>query len=103
MNRKYEAVIGLIFTFYYLLFCTHIHKNLGYPNFFPLNYELNIGHTSLSSVIFYIFALLTGGQEEMQRMQLENQRETLRIQREEMQRAARLQTETSFMALIRQI
>ena len=45
-----------------------------------------------------------GGQEEMQRMQLEmqrmqldNQRETMRIQREEMQRAARLQTEQTFL------
>lgn len=40
--------------------------------------------------------MMYGGQEEMQRMQLENQRETMRIQREEMQRAARLQTETNF-------
>ena len=30
-------------------------------------------------------------------MQLENQRETMRIQREEMQRAARLQTESNFL------
>ena len=37
-----------------------------------------------------------GGQEEMQRMQLEHQRETMRIQREELQRASRLQTETNF-------
>lgn len=33
---------------------------------------------------------------EMQRMQLEHQRETMRIQREELQRASRLQTETNF-------
>ena len=38
-----------------------------------------------------------GGQEELQRMNLENQRETMRIQREEMQRASRLQTEQTFM------
>lgn len=49
-----------------------------------------------------------GGQEEMQQMQLEmqrkqmnmqlnNQSETMRIQREEMQRAARLQTESTFL------
>ena len=38
------------------------------------------------------------GQEEMQRMQLEHQRETMRIQREELQRASRLQTETNFLS-----
>ncbi len=45
-----------------------------------------------------------GGQEEMQRMnleqqrmQLDHQRETMRIQREEMQRASRLQTEQTFL------
>lgn len=38
-----------------------------------------------------------GGQEEMQRMNLEHQRETMRIQREEMQRASRLQTEQTFL------
>lgn len=38
-----------------------------------------------------------GGNEEMQRIQLENQRETMRIQREEMQRASKLQTEQTFM------
>ena len=41
--------------------------------------------------------LSLGGQEELQAMQLENQRETMRIQREEIQRAARLQTETNFL------
>lgn len=35
---------------------------------------------------------------EMQRMQLEHQRETMRIQREELQRASRLQTETNFIS-----
>lgn len=38
-----------------------------------------------------------GGNEEMQRMNLEHQRETMRIQREEMQRASRLQTEQTFL------
>lgn len=38
-----------------------------------------------------------GGQEEIQRIQLEHQRETMRIQREELQRASRLQTETNFL------
>ena len=45
-----------------------------------------------------------GGQEEMQRMtleqqrmQLDHQRETMRIQREEMQRASKLQTEQTFL------
>ena len=38
------------------------------------------------------------GQEQLQRMHLDNQRETMRIQREELQRAARLETETNFMA-----
>lgn len=42
--------------------------------------------------------MMFGGQEEMQRMQLENQRETMRIQREELQRASRLQTETNFLS-----
>ena len=37
-----------------------------------------------------------GGQEAMQRMRLEHQKETMRIQREELQRASRLQTETNF-------
>ena len=35
---------------------------------------------------------------DMQRMQLEHQRETMRIQREELQRASRLQTETNFLS-----
>lgn len=39
-----------------------------------------------------------GGQEEMQRIQLEHQRETMRVQREELQRASRLQTETNFLS-----
>lgn len=38
-----------------------------------------------------------GQQEEMQDMDLENRRETMRIQREEMQRASRLQTEQTFL------
>lgn len=38
-----------------------------------------------------------GGQEQLQDMNLENQRETMRIQREEMQRASRLQTEQTFL------
>lgn len=42
--------------------------------------------------------MLFGGQEELQRMQLENQKETMRIQREELQRATRLQTETNFLS-----
>jgi hypothetical protein len=38
-----------------------------------------------------------GQQEELQDMDLENRRETMRIQREEMQRASRLQTEQTFL------
>lgn len=38
-----------------------------------------------------------GHQEELQDMDLENRRETMRIQREEMQRASRLQTEQTFL------
>ncbi len=38
-----------------------------------------------------------GGQEQLQDISLEDQRETLRIKREEMQRASRLQTEQTFL------
>ena len=41
--------------------------------------------------------LQLGGQEQLQDMNLENLRETMRIQREEMQRASRLQTEQTFL------
>ena len=61
MNRKYEAVIGLVFTFYYLLFLHSYTQKSRLSKLFLLNYELNIGLASLFSVIFYTFALLIGG------------------------------------------
>lgn len=64
------------------------------------NSELNVFNTQSNLNVDAMrrqHELNFGGQEGLQDMNLEHQRETLRIQREEMQRASRLQTEQTFL------
>lgn len=54
MNRKYEAVIGLVFLLSNVCFLRLNTQKFRLSKLFLLNYELNIGLASLFLVIFFI-------------------------------------------------